>query len=366
MALKSIAAVMVAPRRIELQEFDLPKIGSDDGLLRVEATGICGSDWSQYLGELAELGASFPIIPGHEILGHIEKVGENASKKWGVKAGDRVIVEALIPCGHCVQCLSGDYRICDAHLCYGVYLTTKVAPSLWGGYSQYLYLHPNSRFHKLSAHVPAAEAVLFVALSNGIRWASQLPGTSIGDTVVIQGPGQQGLGCVIGASEAGAGCIIVTGLTADSKRLALAKELGAHYTVDVQKENLVGSVREVTGGRMADVVIDVSDGSTEPVLASIDLAKKKGTIVLAGLKHNRPTNGLITDKIVAKELTILGAYTHDFRAIEPAIRIIESGKYPLHKLCTHKFALEQADTAVRIVGRDIQGEDAIHVTIVIY
>lgn len=362
---KSLAAVMVSPKRIELQEFDIPKVQSDSGLLRVEATGICGSDWAQYRGELEAFGVKYPIIPGHEITGSIEDLGDEAAKRWGVKKGDRVIVEAKLPCGRCPQCLSGSYRTCDAHLSYGLYLPTTEPPSLWGGYSQYMYLAPNSMIHKIAPHVPPEEAAYFVAMANGVRWASQVPGTRIGDSVIIQGPGQHGLGCVIGAKEAGASCIIVTGLTSDAKRLALAREFGAQHTINVQEENLVERVREITGGDMADVVIDTSEGATEPIAAAPDLAKKRGTIILAGLKHNKPVAGLLTDKIIIKELTLKGVYTSDFSAIKPAIRIIESGKYPLRKLCTHQFPLEKAELAIQTVGRQVSGEDPIHVTITV-
>ncbi len=365
MANKALAAVLVEERKIELQEFDVPKVNSNSGLLRVEATGICGSDWSQYRGELQAWGVKFPIIPGHEVLGHIEEIGEEAAKRWRVNKEDRVIVEAKIPCGRCAECLAGSYINCDVHISYGLYLSTTVPPSLWGGYGQYMFLHPNSMVHKISPHVPAEQAVLFMAIGNGIRWASQVPGTQIGDTVVIHGPGQHGLGCVIGAKEAGASCIIVAGLTADAKRLALAKELGADFTIDVQKEDLIETVRAITNGRMVNVAIDVSEGATEPVTASVDLVRKRGTIVLAGLKHSKPVNGLISDRIIMKQLTIKGVYTHDFRAVEPAIHLIESGKYPFHKMCSHKFPLDQAEIALKTVGRQMSGEDPIHVTIAV-
>jgi len=99
-----------------------------------------------------------------------------------------------------------------------------VAPSLWGGFSQYLYLPPNAILHKIPAHVPATQAALFVPLANGMQWAYLQGGAAPGKTVVIQGPGQMGLASVVAAREAGSPCIIVSGLTKDEKRFEVARE----------------------------------------------------------------------------------------------------------------------------------------------
>src|SRR5918992_6414474 len=90
------AAVQVAPRQIELREFPRPTIGPDDGLLRVEANGICGSDVESYRGHLG-MGRG-PTIPGHEPMGIIEEIGDRAAERWGVQPGDRVALEVIVPC----------------------------------------------------------------------------------------------------------------------------------------------------------------------------------------------------------------------------------------------------------------------------
>src|SRR3990170_432986 len=233
MTRKSSAIVQEGPRRLSRQEFPLPDVGPEDALLRVEACGICGSDYEQYAGALP---APFPVIPGHEPVGIIEEIGEVAARRWGVSRGDRVAVEALLPCGHCRECVAGRYRLCGGRGFVSVYgfISAETPPALWGGYSQYMYLDPHSLVHRISPDVPAELAVLFNPLGAGFRWAVELPGTKVGDTVVILGPGQRGLGSVIACREGGGGCIIVPGLARDGGRRARGSRFGAHHVINVE------------------------------------------------------------------------------------------------------------------------------------
>ena len=361
----SKAIVQTGKRALELRELPLPKsIAPDAGLLRLDACGICGSDYEQYQGVMS--GLPFPLIPGHEPVGTVIELGDIAAQRWGVKTGDRVAVETLLPCGFCRQCRGGTYRLCSGRRGlngYG-YLGIDTAPGLWGGFAEYMHLDPHSILHKLPDNVTPEIATLFNPLGAGIRWAVQIPGTKIGDTIVILGPGQRGLASVIATTEAGAGCIIVTGLSADEHKLALAKEFGAHHTINVEKEDVVKQVREITDGNMADIAIDVSAYATEPVTQAIDVVRRGGTVVLAGMKGPRPVENFYNDKIMGKELTIHGAFGVDFHAYEPAIQLIASGKYPLEKMHTHTLPLEEAERAIQILAREIPGEEAIHIALV--
>ena len=367
MAEKLLAAVKIGPRQTEVREFGLPDVPVDAGVLKVEAAGICGSDVRSYPRQPRK-GAH---IMGHENVGFIAKVGKIAAERWGVKEGDRVALEEYLPCGHCEWCLSGDFRLCyqtDIHNTpnaarYGSTPLT-VPPALWGGFSQYLYLHPNSVFHKVPAHVPAEQAALALPLGNGWQWAYHEGGVSPGKSVLIQGPGQQGLGCVIAAKEAGAACIIVAGLSRDARRLEIARRLGANYTIDVEKEDLRERIREITSGRGVDVVVDVAAATKETVLPALDvLNKKRGTLVVAAGDMEQKIEDFPLGIVKLKYLAVKGARGHSYQSVEMALKMIASGKYPLNELCSHQFGLGQVhDALLTASGQGLPG--AIHVTVV--
>lgn len=248
---------------------------------------------------------------------------------------------------------------------YGLYLTTDVAPSLWGGYATHLYLHLDSQLKRVSSHIPSDVMTLFNPLSGVVRWIYQIPQLRMGEHVVILGPGQRGILAALTARHAGAKTVTISGLAQDGPRLALAREFGADAVVDVSQEDLVERVRDVTGGEMADVVLDMSAGSTEPVLQALDAARFGGRIVLAGLKNGRPVNGLVTDKIVAKELQVLGGFSSTSSSLEIALEILQAYHETLDRLCSHSFKLEDADLAVRTLGREINdGKEVLHVSLV--
>ncbi|MBM3485128.1 MAG: zinc-binding dehydrogenase [Alphaproteobacteria bacterium] len=367
MAGKAQAAVLTGPRQIEFQEFVLPEIGPEEGLIRMEAAGLCGTDYEQYAGHLTGTPWDItPIIPGHEIQGRVERIGAEASRRRGLKEGDRVVVEAIIPCGQCFQCAIGATTLCESGLGYGLYVRSNSAPHLWGGYATHLYLHPRALVHKVPDNIPTDILSLFNPLSNAVRWAYELPQTGIGDVIVIAGPGQRGLLSVVAAREAGAGTVIITGTKQDKHRLALAKELGADATIEVDSEDPVRRVLEITGGRKADVVLDVSAGATAPIIQAVDMVRRGGKIVLAGLKSFKPVGNLITDKIVINEIQMLGVLSAGWVSIEKAIDILKRRGHELQALCSHTLPLEEADKAVRLLGREISdGPEVVHLALTV-
>jgi threonine dehydrogenase-like Zn-dependent dehydrogenase len=361
------AAVSYAVRATETRELPFPDVPADAGMLRVELCGICGSDWPQYNNYPRTKG---PLILGHETVGTVERLGRYAATRFGVKEGDRVALEEYLPCGHCRFCRTGDFRLCDATDTLNIADTIRfgstpvsVAPGLWGGYAQYQYLHPNSVFHHMPAHVPARLATLALPLGNGVEWSCLQGALKIGEAVVIQGPGQQGLACAVAAREAGAAIVIVTGKSTpqDKKRLALAKKLGATHTIDIDEEDLFETVADITGGAMADLVMDCSSGGPAAAVAAIRLARKRGRVILGGRSPDRKAE-FDTDILVKKFLTVKGVRGHSWEAVELAIQIIASGKHPLEEMCTHVFPLARTHEALMTVGGE--GEpDAIHCSI---
>ncbi len=364
----TLAAVAVAPLRTELRRFPRPAVGEDDALLEVEVAGVCGTDWEIYRRESRGQGLG-PLILGHENVGRVVEIGERAAARWGVREGDRIAVEEFIPCGRCPLCLAGHYRLCEATdsrsgkpvLRYGI-TPVSIPPALWGGFAEHLYLHPNSIVHRMPPEIPSEVAALFIPVSNGIQWVVREGGIGVGGRVLVIGPGQHGLGCVVAAREAGASTIVVAGTSRSRDRLALAMDLGATHTVESDREDVVEAVAAATEGELVDLVVDLTPGAADPVAWAIASARKRGVVVLAGSKHGRPVDGFAHDTVVRKELTVKGVRGHDRSSVEAAIGVIASGRYPLERLCTHRFPLERVDEALRVVGERTD-PSAIHVSV---
>ena len=351
-----MAMVQTAPRKLEARDLPIPQIADDSAILRIEACGICGSDYEQYEGALR---TPMPVIPGHEPLGIIEAIGDKAARRWGVDVGDRVAIETMLSCHCCDTCVGGHYHLCDRRQIYS-YIPLTEAPGLWGAYSQYMYLAPNTILHKMDKNLPAELAVMFNPLGAGFRWAVEIPQTQVGDTVLIFGPGQRGLASVVAAREAGAGKIIVTGLAADSNKLQMALALGADHIIDVQNENVVDRVRALTNGKGADVIVEVTSYATQPVRDALDCIRMGGTVVLAGVKGFKPVPDFVSDLIVMKEITIKGAIGVTSSGYKKAIEMIERRKYPLELMHTHNFELEEAELAIKTLARQIEGQESVH------
>jgi threonine dehydrogenase-like Zn-dependent dehydrogenase len=360
----SRAAVLVAPRQLKVVEMPVPDLTDETGLLRVESCGICGSDASKFTGTLGAW-QKFDLVLGHEIVGVIERVGDVAARRWNVRPGDRVAVEPFVPCAHCRACLTGNYPQCTGWgrmLSYGT-VERSCPPGLWGGFAEYLPLHPNTVLHHVDPRVPADLAVLFNPLAAGVKWSVTAAGTRSGDTVVVLGPGQRGLACVVALRAAGAGPVIVTGLPADDYKLALARDLGADHAIDVSRADLRERVRAITSGQGADVVIDTTPKSADAVTDALHIAGTGGTVVLAGIKGNHLVETFDADLVIAKELTIKGMYATDHLSFTRALRIIGLRPPGLERLHTHSFGLDDAAEALRMLAGDVPGSNAINIVV---
>jgi alcohol dehydrogenase len=323
--------VLTAPRRFERRRFEIPDIGDDDGLLRVEACGLCGTDHEQYTGHIRSRHA---FIPGHEVIGVVEQVGPRAAARWGVQAGQRVAVEVFQSCRECDECRQGTYRRCRRNG-----MATMVgfgdadhAPGIVGGYATHLYLGPDSMLLPVPAGLDPALATMFNPLGAGIRWAVDLPATQPGQVVAILGPGVRGLCAAAAVSDAGAGFVMLTGHgRRDADRLARAAGFGVDLAVDVTEQDPVAALRAATGG-LADVVVDVTAMAPAAFAQAISLARVGGTVVVAGTRGRTEAPGFQPDHIVYKELRVLGALGVDVAAYRPALAMLAGGRYPFAEL----------------------------------
>lgn len=349
MSATSRAAVLLGPEQLEIRELPLPEIGANDGLLEVEATGVCGSDVAAFHGHnpFYEL----PCVLGHELVGRIERLGATASARWGVAEGDRIVVEEYLPCGTCRSCLAGAYQMCAVPRYGGKSIDS--APGLFGGYSDYMYLHPQSIVHPVGEDTPAELVQLYIPISNGLHWVQDVGEAKVGSTVVVIGPGPHGLGSVIGAREAGAGLVILVGLERDRARLEVGRELGADHALLSDRGDPSAELAELTGGRLADTVVNAADTSVTIDLA-FELAGDRATIVQVGYGGAAGDAGLrkLAETLVTRRITLRGVLGRPAAAVPPALRLIESGRYPLERMCTGTFAIEHTEQALTATSTD--------------
>ena len=336
------ALVLEGPRKLLPREFSLPDVGEDEGLLRVEACGLCGTDHEQYTGALA---AAFAFVPGHETVGTVEVVGSRAAERWGVQTGDRVAVEVFQSCRSCGACTSGDYRRCEQHGIFDMYgfIPADRPPGLWGGYAEYQYLGPDAMILPVPDGVDPVLATVFNPLGAGIRWAVTVPGTGAGDVVAVLGPGIRGLCACAAAKDAGAAFVMVTGFgPLDAERLAIARSFGADLAVDVSEQDPVAALREAAGS-LADVVVDVTAKAPSAFAQAISLARPGGTVVVAGTRGSNPVESFSPDPIVFKEIRLLGALGVDAPAYTSALGLLASRRYPFEDLPRRVVGLDGAE-----------------------
>ena len=199
-------------------------------------------------------------------------------------------------------------------------------------------------------------------MANGVEWSLFEGRVGYNSTVLIQGPGQQGLSQTVICKQAGASLVIVTGTSRDGARMEVAKALGADYVIDVEKEDPLARIMAITGGKGVDVSLDCTAGAgTIPILLGVDALKRKaGTIVVQGEMKEFPNFPI--EKVTTKYITIKSARGHSYRACELALQQLASHRFPLEKVTTHRFGLKDVDLAIRSVGG--QGvKDVIHASL---
>ena len=353
------ALVLREPRRFERRSFALPTLSDDDGILRVEACGLCGTDHEQYTGHLPSQHA---FIPGHEVIGTVETVGPRAAERWGVRAGQRVAVEVFQSCRDCEACKAGLYRRCVRNGLRTMigFVDADRPPHLCGGYATHLYLGRDVMLLPVPEVLDPVVASLFNPLGAGIRWAVDVPETKPGDVLAILGPGVRGLCAAAAAKSAGAKFVMVTGLgPRDTTRLALASRFGADLAIDVSKDDPAKALRAATGG-LANIVVDVTAKAPAAFAQAIALARPGGTVVVAGTRGEASTPGFNADHIVYKELRVQGALGVDVHAYKRALDMLAEGRYPFADLPRQQAGFHDLETLIQVMAGDKQGVPPVH------
>jgi L-iditol 2-dehydrogenase len=348
-----LAAVMPGPMQpIELRELPDPPMDQGSVLLETIASEVCGTDVHLHHGRLA--GVPYPIIPGHVSVGRILESRGVSEDALGaeLRTGDVVtFYDVWGICGNCWHCLvARQPNRCPSRRVYGITLSAN--EGLLGGWAERIYLRPGVRILKLPEGLGADDLIgggcgLFTGYA-----AIERSDLTMGDTVVIQGAGPVGLGAMIFARMRGADRTIMIG--APEPRLALAKSFGADDTIGLAEspEARIVRVRELTGGRGADVVIEAT-GHPGAIAEGLEMLRDGGTYVVAGhytdtgdvtINPHRHTN--------RRHANIRGQWGTDFHHVVRAMRMAarHRDRFPLSRIIGGRYPLREAGAALAAVA----------------
>jgi threonine dehydrogenase-like Zn-dependent dehydrogenase len=363
------AAVVSGPGRISLEQFPEPRLAPGEALVRMELSGICGTDkhifrgeGTLYAGTMMETRPGFPVIPGHENVGVIEEIGRDAERElefYGrrLQPGDRIVMCPDVVCGRCWYCRHGRMLWCENAVCYGVTLGCEEPPHLFGGWAEHMVLRSDAFVYKVPTGLPPELAVLVeplvvTSVLDEARGHSYVGGEGFrgGDTVVVQGAGPLGLMFVLRARVMGAGDIIV--IDSSQYRLSLAVRLGATHVlslIETTAEERVDRVRELTGGRGADVVIDCA-GAPSALAEGLDIARKGGTYLETGAYVETGTAEISPHRhLCSKSIRLIGSTNHPYTGYGPALKLLElyGEQAGFRELVSHRVRLERVEQALQ-------------------
>lgn len=357
--MKANALLMEEPGELAQREVDIPEIGPGEVLLRVEISGICGTDVHMYEGGMD---LDFPVVPGHEFAGVIEEVGEDVetdSKGEEVAVGDAATVCPGIVCGDCWYCNNVPARptTCRNRDVYG-YFNVDQPPHGHGGFSEYVVIEDRASFYKLpddmdvelgalAEPLSVATHALEQAYAPGVPHARE--GFGPGKTVAVQGVGPVGLLTVAAANNAGAGNIIA--IDAVESRLDLAEEFGADLLVDLNEhdgdDELVEHVNGLTNGNVGpDVVIEAA-GYPPAVRQGIELLRDGGTLVEVGHFAYNGEVEINPTRLVQKYVDVKGSLVYPPNQFETSISLLDQldGDVPFRDLFNYKASFDDATEA---------------------
>jgi len=353
--------------RFVTKEYPIPKPAPKTLVLKVELSGICGTDVHVYHGRMPGI-PSPPMILGHEVVGTIAALGEGIKKDLlenPVQVGDRICPIGAMGCNECYYCavLHSPNR-CPQEETYGFYPNPDKEPYLSGGYAEYLYIRrPNPPFIKTSISPEAA--VLLDSLATGIH-AAQRARVQNGDTVVVQGTGIIGLCTLISAKLAGANKVIVVGGPKD--RMEYARLFGADVTLDITevtdaKERIRMVKDHTVGAYGADIVFGCT-GSPGSINEGLAITRNSGTYCEVG---NFCDTGAVEInmglEIVQRNLTIHGIFAQTVEHFYRGLRVLEAGAFPYERLVTHKVPLRRIEEVIKNNSYFLDGRATLKVVV---
>lgn len=343
------AAVFHGPGKpFELRDIPIPEVEPEGILIRVTLANICGSDLHFWRGD-----APLPLpddgwIYGHEMTGRVARLGTRVktdSLGQPVKEGDRVAFCYFYPCGRCYACLNKQPAACPNKV--GRPLGPSQFPHFHGAFAEYYYLRPGGYIFRVPDDLPdELIAPVNCALSQVI-YGLHVAGLRFGDSLLIQGAGGLGIQATAVAKEMGARVIVVDQL---APRLELATAFGADHTINVKelpdRKERVKRVRELTGGRGADVACDFV-GFPQVIPEGIEMLRFGGTYLEIGTISRGVKVELEPASLVWGSKTIVGVVMYDPWVIPRALDFLSRNRsrFPFERLLSHKFPLEKIDEA---------------------
>jgi len=353
---KCQAWVIAGPGKMVMEKFDIPEVAEDSALLKVEACGICATDKHMYLGHFP--GTQFPLIVGHEIIGTIVELGSKANENMAVfggplQVGDRVaLAPSSMGCGRCYYCLNMPDQpgLCSQrNIVYG-FTSTKKAPGLWGGYSEYVYVLPRSYLFKVTEDMPLKRAIMIEPGATGVRVVERAFGSGykVGNSVMVLGTGPIGLMAIASLRYSGVGLIIAQDLY--PSRLNMAKRMGADLLIDgkLPFEQRWQKVREVTNGIGPDIVVEAA-GVPAVFREAIAFTRRGGKLVEAGHFTDTGTIEINPFAICYQGLDIYGC-RYSPMIFKNVITMFERTPLPVEEVVTHAFPLEEFPKALEVTG----------------
>ncbi|HEY8542722.1 MAG TPA: zinc-binding dehydrogenase [Pseudothermotoga sp.] len=339
-------------RPLVLKEFELPELPEGAVLVKLLASGVCGSDLHMAKGE--DPRTPLPIILGHEGVGEIVQIDGEKKDLNGEKLnlGDRVIWNRGIVCNECFWCkVARQPYLCPNRKIYGINLSCKEYPHLLGAYSEYMVLFKETELVKIPKSIDPANLVLA-----GCSGATSMHGFDVltepllGKTVVVQGAGPLGVFCVVAAKSLGASTVVM--ISGTKQRLDLAMEAGADLVLNRHESSLeerIAIVQNLTHKRGADVVIEAS-GSSSALIEGFKLLRRGGTYLVTGVAV--PQQAIPVDvyhDLVLKNIDLKGIWVSDARHLVQAVELVIRHEKIFEKLITHRLPLEQANEALRLI-----------------